>query len=148
MNEVTRKGVNALVATVDCFTAVLAAEVQAGEEKQRQLDALVGQLKSCSNREQDLQVMLEDSDKELAAEKTKVESLSRERDDLLLKCKNLQLARIEWLSTDEARKVLSVLKRVKALVALSNHPRAKSFGQALVLLAREMKTLDDLQLDP
>lgn len=45
MNEITRRAANALVATVDFFSGALAAETQAGEEKQKYLEALADQLK-------------------------------------------------------------------------------------------------------
>lgn len=51
MNESNRKGANALVAVVDFFVAALAAEAQAGEEKQRHLDHLAGQLKLMTTAE-------------------------------------------------------------------------------------------------
>lgn len=148
MNEITRRAANALVATVDFFSGALAAESQAGEEKQKQLDALAAQLKEQIKADEKAFLVVEDQ----------LDALRKEREDLLQKCKNLRgdcnELRGEMMREkpiEEDRKILTVLQHVKRLLTVfprkSKGPLA-TFSGIIDDLERAMKELDGIKLEP
>lgn len=76
MNEMNGKGANALIAVVDFFSRVLSSEVQVGEEKQKQLDGLVGQLQRSSTAAVDIGEELQAARQQIAELRARVEDLA------------------------------------------------------------------------
>lgn len=95
MNEITRKAANALVAAVDFFQGALAAEAQAGDAKQVQLDALADQLRDQIKTDEEREERVEEE----------ISDLRKHRDELMGKVsiEQQEVARLRELLDEEQK---------------------------------------------
>lgn len=171
MNDLTRKAANALVAAVDFFQGALLAEAQAGDAKQVQLDALVGQLKVQASAQVDTCNALENADKEVARLRELLEAeqrrslevvgtwnaLRQERDEVMLEleelredyrltreCSEISITSLQG-EVGEFRRENDALREVamRARVLLPLKPGTKAYEKARELLVRDVRALDD-----